>query len=365
MSYPRNVLCVSFLEFCPRRNMLLSGPRNILKHILEMEGYDCPLAQSQAHDDHVPPMCSSRDDVLRHFTAVIDYHFTPGKRQQWHKIPTPRMSSEAERRAHIQAVLDNNPPISPATVACLTCKSCWFCTCRSDSASAPARKRSRSPMSSTPPHPSMEEVLKITRGCNWEQQASSTQEQQRQATRGQGHEPLRPFSHGQPDWKSIKARLPPKTLRLERTEPMFKELLDDIRLHITVNLAPDTNYIPHCGSVVAALPSTHRFKFGITVNPHQRWYGAHYAYSTPRAMQRDGVEYNEMVVVYAHHSRDVVAMAEHCLIDKFRTNSRCVNRKSDFDNHIRNDDSDSDDTRSEGPHVLYICHGKALRVRLC
>jgi len=78
--------------------------------------------------------------------------------------------------------------------------------------------------------PGMEEVL--TRGCNWEQQASSTQEQQRQAAKGQGHGPLTPFPHGQPDWKSIKARLPAKTLLLERTEPMFKELLDDGRLHM-------------------------------------------------------------------------------------------------------------------------------------
>ena len=86
--------------------MLLSGSRNIFRHILEMEGYDCPLAQSQARDDHVPPMCSSRDDVLRHFIAVIDDLKNPAK-QQWHKIPTPRMSNEAERRAHVQAMLDN------------------------------------------------------------------------------------------------------------------------------------------------------------------------------------------------------------------------------------------------------------------
>ena len=371
------------------------GSRNIFRHILEMdrmEGNNCPLAQSQARADHVPPVCSSREDVLKHITMVLDVLTTPAERQ-WNEIPIPPRMSRAERRAHVQAVLDANPPILPVTVACLTCKSCWFCTCPFIGPRRP-RKRSRSPMPSTPLPQGMEEVLRITRGCKTEQQASSTQEQQRQAAigqkapssstdahgqqaaigqqasstqeqqrqaaKGQGHGPLTPCSHGQQDWNSIKARLPDKTLRLERTEPMFKELLDDGRPHITVNLAPNTDYILHCGSVVAELPSTHRFKFGITVNPHQRWYEARYAYSNARSMQRDGVEYNEMVVVFAHHSRDVVAMQEHCLIDKFRKNSRCVNRKRDFDNHIRNDDSDSDDTRSEGPHVLYICHGEAL-----
>lgn len=333
---------------------------------MESHSFGRARSESEGCGDHFPPRCSNESDVLRHFTDVLDDLTDPAK-HQWNKTPTPRLSTGEERRRYVEAVLDNNPPISPVPVACLTCKSCWFCTC-THVGFACDRKRSRSPP--MPPPPQMVEVLKNRRGSKWEQweqqaSSSSTQEQQRQTAKRQGPGPLTPFLHGQTDWTSIKERLPEKTLRLERTEQMFKELLDDREYHIRVNLAPNTYYIQHCSSVVGALPTTSRFKFGITVNPHHRWYEAHYAYSKSRFQLRDGVQYNEMVVVYAHHSRDVVAMAEHCLIDKFHTNSRCANRKIDYDNHIRNDDSESDDTRSEGPHVLYICHGKAIQTRLC
>jgi len=67
-----------------------------------------------------------------------------------------------------------------------------------------------------------------------------------------------------------------------------------------------------------------------------------------------------MVVVYTHHSRDVVAMMEHALIDAYDFHPMCANRKKDFDNHIRNDDSCSENEGSEGLFTMYICHGVAL-----
>ena len=141
---------------------------------------------------------------------------------------------------------------------------------------------------------------------------------------------------------------------------MFRELLDD-GLHIRVCLPPTTYYIQHIKSVVATLPRSHRFKFGITVQPHYRYYEAHYGYSKHRTQQRDGAKYVEMVVVYAHHSRDVVAILEHSLIDVYAGNPMCANRKTDFDNHIRNDDSCSEN--EDGPSQCTYATGKLCLVQ--
>ena len=50
----------------------------------------------------------------------------------------------------------------------------------------------------------------------------------------------------------------------------------------------------------------------------------------------------------------------HALIHSFRKNPRCANVKTDYDDHVRNDDSSSENEDSDGPHALYICHGPAM-----
>ena len=166
---------------------------------------------------------------------------------------------------------------------------------------------------------------------------------------------------GQKEWEAVKKVLPPKTLMLERTKPMFEELLTDE--HIKVWLPSSTHYIQHCHRVVALIPRDYRFKIGITVDPSARYYESHYAYSKSRSQQRDHVRYNSMVVIYTHHSREVIAMMEHALITHFRIHSphQCANRKIDFDSHIRFDESgSSDNEHSPGPHSVYVCYGPRL-----
>ena len=166
---------------------------------------------------------------------------------------------------------------------------------------------------------------------------------------------------GQKDWEAVQKVLPPKTLLLERTKPMFEELLTDE--HIKVWLPSSDYYIQHCHRVVALIPRDYGFKIGITVDPSARYYESHYAYSKSRSQQRDHVRYNSMVVIYTDHSRRVIAMMEHALIDHFRIHfpRRCANRKIDFDSHIRFDESgSSDNEHSPGPHSLYVCYGPRM-----
>ncbi len=172
-------------------------------------------------------------------------------------------------------------------------------------------------------------------------------------------------SLGQKTWKAVEKVLKPKTLRLERTKPMFEELLGDLR--ISINLPITHYYLPHCKQVVASLPQNHRFKIGITVCPNNRFYEAHYAYSKPRTQERDWVRYSGMIVLFTHYSRDTIAVMEHALITHFSQSLRqsmryrCANRKTDVDDHIRFDEScSSDDEHSPGPHSLYVCHGEPM-----
>jgi hypothetical protein len=167
--------------------------------------------------------------------------------------------------------------------------------------------------------------------------------------------------HSQKDWESIKKKLKRKTLQLERTKPMFEELLNDE--HIWVCLPNNNFYIQHCHRILESIPKSNRFKIGITVCPNTRYYIAHYAYSKLRSQQRDHVKYDKMVVIYTHASRDVISMMEHALIVHCHSNMphRCANRKIDCDNHIRFDEScSSSDEHSPGPHSLYITYGPPL-----
>lgn len=155
----------------------------------------------------------------------------------------------------------------------------------------------------------------------------------------------------------VRKVLSKKVLRLERTATVFRELVDDLR--ISVNLPSNTHYIQHAKGVIAALSPMHCFKIGITNDPDGRFYSKHYAYTTSYAQGRDGVIYSGMVVLFAHQSRDVIAMMEHALIVHFQqhTPRRCVNKKIDFDNHIAYDSGSESDHNSAGPHCLYVAHG--------
>ena len=167
----------------------------------------------------------------------------------------------------------------------------------------------------------------------------------------------------QRSWEAVEALLSPKVLHLERTKPLFKRLLKDPDGRIKVQLlASSKYYVQHAKSVIASLPPAHGFKIGITNDPDNRFHLAHYAYTRERSQARDRVRYSAggMILIHAHHSREVIAMMEHALIDHWQKHApgRCVNRKSDFDDHIKDTGSgDSEDHDSAGPHFLYVSHG--------
>ena len=286
---------------------------------------------------------------------------------------------------HFIATLDGKPTF-PCPAVCE--KGCiWWCNCGVQAASNPEDPQQAAMISQPAGHrvypsppPGMVEILKRRM---FEAEAKAPPDcreevlRKRQKINKVATTPLTfvttpPTSSSQPaeslgqkTWEAVEKVIKPKTLRLERTKPMFEELLGDLR--ISINLPITHYYLPHCKQVVASLPQNHRFKIGITVCPNTRFYEAHYAYSKPRAQERDWVRYSGMIVLFTHYSREVIAVMEHALITHFSQSlrqsmrDRCANRKIDVDDHIRFDEScSSDDEHSPGPHSLYVSHGKPM-----
>jgi hypothetical protein len=266
--------------------------------------------------------------------------------------------------ATLDCLLDGGPEPGTPPRPCSACRSIWWCTCPGRSLSynyiPTSRRRSRSPR----------------RQCGNESADSAQQTRSRSRERcteaviagGARHAPTPSApapsaairQGGQNSWAMVKSVLTDKVLRLERTETMFKNLLDDLR--ISINLPNSTHYIQHAKGVIAAIHPAHRFKIGITNDPDTRYYHAHYAYRRSHVQERDGVRYSGMVVIFAHQSRDVIAMMEHALIAHWLQHAphRCANRKTDFDNHINYDSGSESDHDSAGPHVLYVAHGERI-----
>ena len=161
-------------------------------------------------------------------------------------------------------------------------------------------------------------------------------------------------------WEEVKAILPQKTLRLDRTKPLVEDMLNDE--HMTLHLCGHTFEVQHVQSVIANIPKRFRFKIGITEDPIRRYYEAHYAYNKFYIKQKDGVNYEHMLIIRLSHSKDVVAEAEQNLIVHFQKYEprRCANRKNDRDKKFQNNDTDSEDERSQGPYAVYVVVGKAL-----
>jgi len=159
----------------------------------------------------------------------------------------------------------------------------------------------------------------------------------------------------------VMAVLPTKTTRMERCRPMLQNALEDLR--ISVWLSKDADIVRHVHKVVCSLPTQMKFKIGITEDPEWRYYEAPYAYTLAKYKERDGVQYEGMILVLVHPVRDVVAAFETCLINKYKEDilhkSRIANIKVDFDDHIRYDDSDEETEHGAGPHCLYIVYGES------
>ena len=304
--------------------------------------------------------------MIQHFIATLDGKPT---------FPCPKVCEKGciwWCNCGVQAASNPEDPQQAAMIYPAVCeKGCtWWCNCGVQAAS---NLRDR------PPPPGMVEIVKRRIEAEAKAPPDCREEvlRKRQKINKVATTPLTcvttpPTSSSQPaeslgqkTWKAVEKVLKPKTLRLERTKPMFEELLGDLR--ISINLPITLYYLPHCKQVVASLPQNHRFKIGITVCPNNRFYEAHYAYSKPRAQERDWVRYSGMIVLFTHYSRDTIAVMEHALITHFSQSLRqsmryrCANRKTDVDDHIRFDEScSSDDEHSPGPHSLYVSHGKPM-----
>jgi hypothetical protein len=164
---------------------------------------------------------------------------------------------------------------------------------------------------------------------------------------------------GQTNWPAIRKLLPAKVRRLERCQPMFQGLLDD--LQTSVWLPSDGHILQHVKHVIGSFLPGFRFKFGIAVDCVDRLHNADYGYLKKETKERDRVSYEGMFVVYVHPQRAVIAFAEHACIHYYQENcltkTRCVNIKSDLDDQKDFDQSDEEREDAQGPHALYIAFG--------
>ena len=101
---------------------------------------------------------------------------------------------------------------------------------------------------------------------------------------------------------------------------MVEDILTDE--HMSLHLDKSTNQVQHAQSVIASIPRAFRFKIGITRCPTWRYYTAPYSYNKFYFRQKDGVDYEHMLIIHISHSREVVAMLEHGLIVHFRIMSQ-------------------------------------------
>ena len=288
----------------------------------------------------------------------------------------------AELEAHLQPQMQNmiqcldiilagndGVPLPRAPPVCVRCNGLWLCVCGIIECRHKCRRsRSRSNSGSPPPvFPAIAEIR--ARESQDKRDGGVGPQAARQpysrAARPAYSRAARPPPAGacwlmwcQTDWEAVKALLEDDVLLLERCEPMFIEALADI--NTSVWLPKDKDYTRHIQRVVASIPVEFKFKIGITVDPDNRYYRAHYAYDKQRAQERDGVLYSGMIIVYVHPIRSTVSMLETSQIDKYTTNEfkhRCVNVKRDFDDHIRFDHSDEEKKSAPGPHCAYIVYG--------
>jgi len=123
--------------------------------------------------------------------------------------------------------------------------------------------------------------------------------------------------------------------------------------------------------ITSMVPAGMRFKIGVCFDPPLRLHGVtststaplcynNYAYMNQLTQRKDGVRYEEMIVMFSCHNRTTVNMLESSLIEwSLQTHGwRCANRKKDYDqNHCGHEDSDSADEHGSGPHQCYLVWG--------
>jgi len=274
---------------------------------------------------------------------------------------------------HLASILDGKDVPMPPRVVCTQCQSIWWCRCKEI---ADRARRGGIPVGWEPrpgpyegqPPPGMLEVQQIRFSTPI---VESTEKQEASEIRIPQHLPkaATPTAKrtgvpaGQTDWQAVMALLEARTLRLERTKPVFEEeVLSDTKF--SVWLPKGTHYLQHVKRVLMTIPHSEYFKVGITAFPNHRFYNAHYAYFRNYARQKNGVRFDKALFLYAQHHRDTVAMLETCMISFCleHYSRRCVNKKVDFDNHIRDDQSssNSEDEAAPGPFFFYITHGKPI-----
>ena len=296
------------------------------------------------------------------------------KAMEMTKAAQTAMETATKTTTHFKAVLNHltglGPPPGPPPIACHKCESVWWCTCRS---------------AATPSEPDAEERARLEKercemlrkfpptfppGHIFKRRARSRSprplntpplNRSKGVNSCEANVVVAPKAPSHQSWKEVAKLLSSKVLALERTKTTIQDFMEDDR--ITVQLPKNTHYLPHFKSVAASFAKpNHRFKIGITNDPHERFCVKSYGYTKEYTQKHDGVRYTGMVVIFVHHQRDAIGAFEESLIRECHRELAqwCTNRKSDFDDHIQYDSGSETDHNSQGPHFLYIAHGKRL-----
>ena len=303
----------------------------------------------------------------------------------------PHDSVAADVLDHFRQTIDNlsdptnNPPAQPLKRRrCLHCDLIWFCSSPCPNA-PPKSDASVLESLALPTIPHRHDTVSVPRGttvqtygygalklfnkltqrpCAVETQQGSSginQPQQASITTTSTPDDWSSNKHMrlQTTWEQVETVVPPKALRLDRARNEIELILtnDDT---LSLWICPHTYKMQYFCAVIASIPMSYRFKIGLTATPFIRFHVKSYAYDREHIKGTQGVQYEHMTILHMSHSRAEIAAWEQWLITWYQhfEPRRCANRKGDLDKNHQNEDSDSGDERTDGPHFLYVVVGK-------
>ena len=269
-----------------------------------------------------------------------------------------RASTDPRIIEDVMSVISGNPS-RLASPVCADCRSYWFCTCaykHLDLRVMPTTHRF--------PVPPVSQTLgswasiETRAGQSGDQESPQRQPARRKKPTGTADAHAR---MNQRNWEEIQKCLPRRTAQLPSCRQEFHEIEGDSNFQVA--LPTDDDYLGHAMRMVASIPGRLNYKIGITRSPSTRFYRSPFAYALNSVQARDRATWDCMVVIFAHHHRDVVAMLEHSLIHNFATKTRrCKNKRFEFDTGDRFCRNDSDSEKEDAPHTcfLYVVTGEPI-----
>ena len=145
-----------------------------------------------------------------------------------------------------------------------------------------------------------------------------------------------------------------KTRMHPNCEVQFNEIFEDLDCTVALPPLTDKNPLVHMERIIEGCirDSRTRYKIGMTVEPVARFQTKWCAYTSNQVKKRDGVNWNRMVIMYAHRVQAAVSHLEHALIHINKRHAQCMNARSEIDDYSRFKEGSSDSEKENHYHII-------------